>query len=343
MVTNFSPSDWEDLIRSCRASELLAHVASLLRERGLWSSVPEAPRRHLRSGELVCRRQHEELAFEVQEISRALASLRIPVVLLKGAAYVCANNLAGRGRMVSDVDILVPREALPEVESALMVAGWRSASTSAYDQRYYRTWMHELPPMVHIQRGTVVDVHHAILPSTARLHPSSQKLIDRSVPLVDFEGLRVLAPEDMLLHSATHLMHEGTFEQGFRGLVDLAALLGVCDRHGITDRDLICRAIELELAGPLFHSLRQMSRQLQVQVSALLLRELRQAVRVSDVGLWCLHAMLDRVLGAHPSQAKDIRFSLATQVMYLRGHWLRMPPWLLAYHLLRKAVTPREH
>ena len=53
-------------------------------------------------------------------------------------------------------------------EAALMLDGWASGHRSAYDQRYYRTWMHELPPMQHIQRGTVLDVHHAIAPLMPR-------------------------------------------------------------------------------------------------------------------------------------------------------------------------------
>jgi len=51
----------------------------------------------------------------------------------------------------------------------LMLEGWVSGHRSAYDQRYYRKWMHEIPPMTHIRRQTVLDLHHNILPETARL------------------------------------------------------------------------------------------------------------------------------------------------------------------------------
>ena len=70
-----------------------------------------------------------------------------------------------------------------EVEGALMLHGWSTTHHDAYDQRYYRKWMHELPPLKHNTRGTVLDVHHAILPVTARLKPDSRKLLAASRPI----------------------------------------------------------------------------------------------------------------------------------------------------------------
>jgi hypothetical protein len=34
-----------------------------------------------------------------------------------------------------------------------MLAGWAATHHDAYDQRYYRQWMHELPPMQPYARG----------------------------------------------------------------------------------------------------------------------------------------------------------------------------------------------
>ena len=120
---------------------------------------------------------------EVAHVEGALAATGVPFILLKGAAYLLAGLKAARGRMFSDIDILVPRRALPDVEAALMLSGWASANITPYDQRYYRRWMHELPPLKHISRRTLLDVHHAILPTTARLKPDSAKLLAASLPV----------------------------------------------------------------------------------------------------------------------------------------------------------------
>ena len=41
----------------------------------------------------------------------------------------------------------------------------------------------------------------------------------------------------------------------------------------------------------------------------------------------------------HPSAADGLR-GIARKALYIRAHWLRMPPHLLAYHLAHKALFP---
>ena len=55
-----------------------------------------------------------------------------------------------------------------------------------------------------------------------------------------------------------------------------------------------------------------------------------------------LDAIYSRVLRPqHPSTA-DALSPLARKSLYIRAHWLRMPPHLLAYHLAHKALFPPE-
>lgn len=343
-MAGFSDAEWDWVIRLARASDLLARLGFLARQAGVLAQVPTSPRRYLVSASLVAERQQSELAYEVQEVDLALRSLNIPVVLLKGAAYVAAGLHAARGRVVSDVDILVPRAALPEAEAALMLGGWASVARSEYDQRYYRTWMHELPPMQHIQRGTVLDVHHAIMPLSARIHPSSALLLEGARPLRAGSCLHVLAPVDMVLHSATHLMHEGNFEQGLRGLVDLDALL---QEHGDAAdfwHSLVPRAKALELTRPLFYALRYVRRVLGTEVPEAVQAELDQApgARPAWWRLVWMDAMFSRVLCAAHPLVTDRWTPVARAFLYLRGHWLRMPPGLLTLHLLRKLLQSRS-
>ena len=170
-----------------------------------------------------------------------------PVILLKGAAYLAMQLPAARGRSFSDVDVLVPKARLSQVESALMQRGWMTTHHSAYDQRYYREWMHELPPLRHLQRQSVLDVHHTILPETARLRPDATLLLSAALPVPGWDGVAVLAPTDMVLHSMTHLFHNDELSRGLRDLSDLDLLL----RHFAVDatwwRNLVERARTLDL------------------------------------------------------------------------------------------------
>jgi hypothetical protein len=337
-LVDLSPAEWDLLIRQGRRADVLARIGQSAQLHDFWDALPDQPRKHLESAMKLAQRQHVELRHEVQAIARALEPLDEPVVLLKGAAYVQAGLAAARGRMVSDVDILVPRQRLTEVESALMMAGWVQTNRDAYDQQYYRQWMHELPPLRHVKRGSVLDVHHAILPPTARLKPDSALLLVDSVAAGDDERVRVLARPDMVLHSAAHLFHEGELEMGLRGLVDLDALL----REFGSDLDfwpaLQSRALRLDLAGPLFLALRYTRLLLQTPAPEGFETELQAAAqgRGAVMPAALQDALFLRALRPDHATASDGWTPLARAMLYLRGHWLRMPPALLGWHLLRK-------
>lgn len=339
-LKNLSMAQWDLLIRQARNAGMLARIAIICQADGLMALIPESPRRHLASASLVALRQHRELRWEVQLIEDALARTGVTVVLLKGAAYSMSGLKAARGRTMSDVDILVPHDTLPEVESALMRRGWISAAKTAYDQHYYRTWMHELPPMRHFHRGTVIDVHHAIVPISSRSHPSSLALLSLASPVQAGSKVKSLAPQDMLLHSASHLFHEGEFEQGFRGIVDIDSLLREFGEHNGFWQSLVPRAIELELVRPLFYAVRYATLMLGTPVPAVVMLEVNQAPGSPASGT--LVALMDllflRALRPSHASTSDGWTPLARWLLYVRGHWLRMPPWQLIPHLVRKML-----
>jgi hypothetical protein len=246
--------------------------------------------------------------------------------------------------MVSDVDILVPRQRLADVESALMMGGWVSMNRDAYDQRYYRTWMHELPPLKHMKRGTVLDVHHAIMPLTARLRPDPDRLLQAALPLSMEPPIQVLCPPDMVLHSAAHLFHEGDLELGLRGLVDLDALLREFAMEEGFWPGLLARARLLQLEWPLHQALRYAGILLHSVVPADVTQALRDSpgVRVSTTRQTLLDALFLRALRPAHASASDAWTPSARSLLYLRGHWLRMPPSLLVWHLLHKLVKSMQ-
>ena len=267
--------------------------------------------------------------WEIDRIRRAFWQRVIPWILLKGAAYIAMKLPPGRGRRVADIDILVPREHLDDAEAALQQHGWTFAALNPYDTRYYRQWMHELPPMIHGERRSVVDLHHAILPRTSRLHPSTARLIERSVEIED--DLRVLSPAHMVLHAAAHLFHDGEIAGAVRDLVDLDGLLRYFGEDRAFWTDFVGEARELELTRPAHYALRYTARLLRTPIPPDVLSETRRwAPAAPAQGL--MDALVERViLGMGTSSA-------AAYALYVRSHWLRMPPWLLARHLLQKSL-----
>lgn len=335
-------AQWDLLIRQARKANLLASLHALLQERGLLATVPAGPRAHLDWAHAIAQRHLLAVRREVALIRQALHACAVPVILLKGAAYVMAQLPSAQGRLFSDIDILVPKDRLDQVEAALMLHGWAATHHDAYDQRYYRTWMHELPPMRHIRRMTVIDVHHAIVPETAPVHPDPAKLRASARPIEGQAGLLTLAPADMVLHSAVHLFHDGELENGLRDLVDLDRLLRHFGSQPSFWPMLIQRARTLELTRPLFYALRYTSRMLHTSIPADTLAQAARHGRPGSATLALMDALFSRALLPQHSSCADRLSGIARQMLYLRANWLRMPPFLLARHLFHKAfISPK--
>lgn len=331
---------WDLLLRQALNADMSAILLVLLEDAGLLEQVPKAARSHLEWARMTGERHARAVRYEVLQIGRALSGLGLPLILLKGSAYALAGLEAGRGRLFSDIDILVPKAQLGEVEAALMLHGWAGTHQDAYDQRYYREWMHELPPMEHLRRGNVIDVHHAILPETAAVRPDPAKLRAAAVALSALDPgmppLHVLAPHDMVLHCAVHLFSEGEFSHGTRNLFDLhRLLLEFGKQDGFWD-GLPARARALELGRPLFYALRYCRRLLGTPVPDAVLRATAAEGPAQPLRALMDSLFLRALLPAHPSCA-DAFAPLAQGMLYIRGNWLRMPFFMLMRHLFHKA------
>jgi Uncharacterised nucleotidyltransferase len=328
---------WTVLVQQARKAGLLARLALRLQDSGMQALWPAGVTGHFDANLRVSRAQQAEIRRELVFVLEALGGLPAPVVLLKGAAYVMANLPAAAGRVFGDIDLLVPKTALAQTETQLMLAGWISSHQSAYDQRYYRQWMQELPPLHNVHRGTVLDVHHAILPETARVRPAPHKLFERLEPVAGHKNLYVLGPEDMVLHNMAHLFFNDDTSYALRDLSDLDLLL----RHFAKRTDfwprLQARALELNLTRPLYYGLRHATAQLGTPVPATALAEVASfAPSASARAL--MDAIWRRALRSrHPSAALPGTWA-SLSALYLRGHWLRMPPFMLARHLTIKAL-----
>lgn len=339
-VRLFDLAQWDLLLRQAESAKLTACLACLFDDADLGDALPDVVHARLAWVRVLMARHANAVTFEMQCIQSALAGLDASFVLLKGAAYRAAGLAPARGRMFSDIDIMVPKELLPDTESALMLHGWVSTVDDEYDQRYYRQWMHEIPPMQHLRRQSVIDVHHAILPQTARVQPDPARLRAAAVDVPGMPGVQTLAPADMVLHSAVHLFYDGEFDNGLRDLVDLHRLL---TQFGATPgfwESLPARAFEMELARPLFYALRYSQAMLGTVVPTAVVTSLRPAAP-NKVLLGLMDALFKRGLQPRHASCDDGWSALARSALYIRGNWLRMPPVPLARHLFHKAfITP---
>lgn len=337
-------SEWDLLIRQAKRSKLTARLAFNIVDDELTGFVPEQAMRHLESAMIYCHSFERNLSLEIERLLNALSEKKIPLVLMKGAAYFAANNWASKGRIFSDIDILVREIDIDITEFSLMVAGWMPAKLDDYDQRYYRDWMHEIPPLTHVFRATTIDVHHNILPRTCKSCPDAKILLTHLVKIEE-QGVWVLSPEDRLIHSAVHLFYEGELENGFRDIQDIDLLIreiSTCDGFWT---DLQNRTIELHQETPVYFALRYASKLLNTPISD----QDIQSMLPEGIGFFQLSFMdflyMRALLPDHAS-CSDHWTPIARLIIYIRSHWLKMPLHLLISHLTRKSwmrLIGKEH
>jgi hypothetical protein len=315
---------WTSLIAAARAEQIVGTLAHRLH--GL--SKPASAERILADARASAGQGRTLALWEAEMAGRALLPLGIPVVLLKGTAYVAAGLAAGQGRNIGDLDILVPREALPAVEAALLEAGWEWVKADAYDDAYYRQWMHELPPLIHRERDRMIDVHHTILPPTARPKPDAAALLADSVPLAN--GLRVLSPEHMVIHAAAHLIADGELAGGVRNLWDIDRLCR--DFAEPDERFYLSLYEEAHFQGLWRETMRAL--RLAHRLYGTPIVGYRSPLR-SDLRPKASDGLFIRRLLARDGWGRSTR-PVSQAAFYLRSHWLRMPPGMLARHLWTK-------
>ncbi len=342
IVAKLSSADWDLLIRQARAGNVLARISIVLNRAGLIDSVPAGPRAHLISAAALGRQQQSSATYEIDAICRALAPTHVQPILLKGGAYLAGGLDAAAGRLFADIDILVPAAQLSDVEAALIRNGWNVTHRDAYDDRYYRKWMHELPPMSHLRRGTAIDVHHTILPPTAGRKLEAATLISAAVPAKANHGVKLLAPVDMVLHSMTHLFYDGELDHGFRDLVDLDSLLRQFGTASAAFwHALLPRAQELDLTRPLYYGVRYVRAFMDTPIPPAVFDAVASFGPTGMARAW-MDALFLRALRPVHASCGNVFTPVARWLLYVRSHWLRMPLHLLVYHLTRKAFIRPE-
>ena len=332
---SLSLADWDAIVRVARTARLLAPLRLRLDAKDVLTGVPEKVRLHLDSALTVARYRRQMVLWEVECIARALANFPGPIVLLKGAAYVVQGLAFAAGRLPSDVDIMVPRAQLEAAERALVEAGWHMEELEPYDEHYYRAWSHELPPMRYPEHPLELDLHHTILPLTGRAKPNAAALFEAATP-VPGTRFHVLCPADQVLHACAQLFQDSDCAGRLRDLVDIDSLLR---EFGTTDdfwKQLAERARLHGLTRAFGYSTRYATRLLGTSVPREMLAEISSTPGPARVFMdWAVPTAL---LPTHPDRAPPLSVRAARWLLFLRSHWLRMPPLLLARHTYTKAM-----
>lgn len=213
---------WDSLLRILRTKSLTASFYHRLSRKGIEALIPDYCKSAFVSAVRFADAQAHQTANQAKKLNTLLKSNKIPFIFLKGAAYTLGNTANAVGRLMTDIDICVIRDDIGNLENALTGCGWTFKEMDEHDDKYYRAWSHELPPLKNDQEGVVLDVHHTLLPPVkGRLLNISDLLLSAKT---DAE-YPVPSKEWLVLHSALHLMLNEDVENGLRDLTDILTLL----------------------------------------------------------------------------------------------------------------------
>ena len=117
--------------------------------------------------------------------------------------------------------------------------------------------------------------------------------------------------------------------------------------NGISDDErepfwdgFIERATELNLTRPAFYSLRYASLLLDAEIPVRVLEATRRWAPPRIIVV-LMDALVPRALfPQHPDRPSGMA-EFSRFLLYMRSHWIRMPPWLLTYHLAYKFFATR--
>ncbi len=327
---------WERVLSCARRNAVLAYLAERAASAGIIDRLPETPRAGLLAARIAAARLAQLARWELDRVRRVLHPRGIPMIALKGVAYLLRGMPHASTRLLSDIDVMVHGDRIEDAEQALLNAGWKGTTLDTYDQRYYRRWSHELPPLLYPGRLLEVDVHHTICPPLSRLRPDPEQFWTNSEPSVDV-GARLLSPIDSVLHAAVHLFFDSDFNGRFRDLLDLHELLGAFGSEPGFWPGLLVRTREQGVGRPLYYAFTTLSRVLRTAIPAQAMRESQQFGPPAAVNRWMTGTLRSVLTPADPERWPPAHRG-RLWLLYVRSHWTRMPAHLLVPHLLRKSV-----
>lgn len=178
----------------------------------------------------------------LEEILRAFGSDANSTVLLKGISICQTHYAEPHLRPMSDIDLLVPRNRLADLEALLRDLGYRQASTLS--DAFFRTHHHSMP-FYHAARGVCVELHRSLLsPRVSVMNGplfSDVAVFSQTVPYL-FRNLRcrVLSEELQIPYTCTHWAQNFNPPRGLFPLLDVSLLVNRAQRTLDWDK-LLCR------------------------------------------------------------------------------------------------------
>jgi hypothetical protein len=326
----FTAKQWQQLVLILRHQQLLASYSSVFKQADIFQQLPTQTQRHFLNADALAENHKKQVLFEAFELQRELAGKQQYLIFLKGAGYTLSGAQVGDTRVYNDIDILADKESIDVIEKRLCLLGWLSEELTEHDEKYYRKWAHEIPPLRHGKRGTIVDVHHNIVPIISGRQVDADKFAKNSVTTK--EGFQILSFAAMTLHSLIHLFFNEEVKKGYRDLIDIHTLITTNNNKEFW-LSLMTLANETEFELELFLACRYAKKILRTEIPDFAQDKINQ---FCPWNIAFLDFIYEKALKPNHPVCRPKFFAVAEFTVLIRGHFQKMPLHILIYHLLCK-------
>ncbi len=164
---------------------------------------------------------------ELVDACAILETFGFEPIALKGAWLTAHAYPDPAQRPMRDLDLLVAPEVIIPAFEALLAAGYvQAAPTDMTLTEIVRIDKH-MPPLVAL-RGTLIELHQHLWERDGRLDhasPLADEAALRNRAMICADGLRFLAPQDLLAHLIVHAVYSHRLDCGPLILADIDLLL----------------------------------------------------------------------------------------------------------------------
>jgi hypothetical protein len=325
-VLNATHSQWTLLISEARQQALLGSIYFLLRDLELLAKVPSSVFNHLVTGFHYAEKQKNTLLQEMLELEQVFQGAEYPCILVKGVGYRLSGLAMARGRIFSDIDLLIPHTDFKDALSRLVDAGYLESGMSDYDRRYYIQWSHQHPPLTHFLRGANIDLHHHIFPVASNSGLAIEPMLTHSEKLAG-SVFSVPSLPYLLVHASVHLFYQEETHKLVKDLCDLKQIYQECiKRH--SPEQILHASQNMRAQAAVFYALDTLVWLFAENVDLELLKNL--SVSSSKYRRWQMHYLLKNLLST------SVFNHLAHSGWFIRGHLLKMGFVTLVYHSVAK-------
>jgi hypothetical protein len=215
---------WDNILSQLTLTGLAPLFFSRLTKTSPAAGVPVPVLQALREEHFLHATRNMILFDDLCRLLEALRFRGITAVVLKGGclARTVYNDIALRP--MRDIDILVRRKDLEEVQQVLIGMGYGPAERPLINEQCRRH--HHLIPFTR-PGGPPVEVHWRLTPAGCRFSMTMEDLEEKALE-IDFNGASalMLCPEDLLVHLCLHLCTNHRFSMlELRNLCDIAGVL----------------------------------------------------------------------------------------------------------------------